>query len=402
MNTSMFTYVFGMPETLAIATILLLLGRYIKEKVTILKKFFIPAPVVGGLIFSIFTLIGYSYNIFTFSFDSQLKSLLMLAFFTTVGFSASIKMLLKGGIQVVVFLIVSMFLIIIQNIVGVTLAGVFGINKLLGLAAGSIALTGGHGTSAAFGPELVKAGAKAGLSVSIAAATFGLVAGCLIGGPIAKRLITKHNLKSSFTEENTDILEGKLTKDEKNIDEHLLFNGLMYIIISMGIGSFITLGFKKLGLVFPTYLGSMIVASIIRNVMDKKNLELPLHCINIIGSISLQLFLGIALMTMKLWELASLAVPLVTILIVQTIILGLYAYFVTFRVMGKDYDAAVMATGHCGFGMGATPNAIANMEAFTAVNGHSPKAFFVVPLVGAMFIDFVNAPIITFFIEFLK
>lgn len=402
MNTGIFTYTFGMPETLAIATILLLLGRYVKEKIIILKKFFIPAPVVGGLIFSLFTLVGHNYELFTFSFDSQLKSLLMLSFFTTVGFSASIRMLLKGGIQVVIFLIVSMVLIIIQNIVGVTLAGMFGINKLLGLAAGSISLTGGHGTSAAFGPELVKAGASAGLSVSIAAATFGLVAGCIVGGPIAKRLITKYNLKSSFDTENTEILEGKLTQDEKNIDEHLLFDGLMYIIVSMGIGSVITLGFKKLGLVFPAYLGSMIVASIIRNVMDKMDKELPLHCINIIGSISLQLFLGIALMTMKLWELASLAVPLVTILIAQAVILGLYAYFVTFRVMGKDYDAAVMATGHCGFGMGATPNAIANMETFTAANGYSPKAFFVVPLVGAMFIDFVNAPIITFFIEMIK
>lgn len=405
MGTGVFTYNFGMAETLAIATILLLLGRYVKEKIVILEKFFIPAPVVGGLIFSLITLVGYNYNLFNFTFDGQLKSLLMLAFFTTVGFSASIKMLLKGGIQVVIFLIVSMILIIIQNIVGVTLAGMFGINKLLGLAAGSVSLTGGHGTSAAFGPELVKAGATAGLSVSIAAATFGLVAGCLIGGPIAKRLMTKYNLKSTDNIddiENTDILEGKLTKDEKNIDEHLLFNGLMYIIVSMGIGSVITLFFNKAGLVFPAYLGSMIVASIIRNVMDKQSKELPLHCINVIGFISLQLFLGIALMTMRLWELANLAVPLVTILLVQTLVLGLYAYFVTFRVMGKDYDAAVMATGHCGFGMGATPNAIANMETFTEANGPSPKAFFVVPLVGAMFIDFVNAPIITFFIEMFK
>ncbi|MFR3299221.1 MAG: sodium/glutamate symporter, partial [Fusobacterium sp.] len=187
MNTEIFKYTFGMPETLAIAVALLLLGRWIKEKVTILKKFFIPAPVVGGLIFSIVTLIGHEYNLFQFSFDSQLKSLLMLAFFTTIGFAASIKMLLKGGLSVMIFLVVSIVLIIIQNVVGVTLCGVLGIDKLLGLAAGSIALTGGHGTAAAFGPELVKAGAEAGVSVSVAAATFGLVAGCMIGGPIAKR-----------------------------------------------------------------------------------------------------------------------------------------------------------------------------------------------------------------------
>lgn len=402
MNTEIFNYTFGMPETLAIAVALLLLGRWIKEKVTILKKFFIPAPVVGGLIFSIVTLIGHEYNLFHFSFDSQLKSLLMLAFFTTIGFAASIKMLLKGGFSVMIFLVVSIVLIIIQNVVGVTLCGVLGINKLLGLAAGSIALTGGHGTAAAFGPELVKAGAEAGVSVSVAAATFGLVAGCMIGGPIAKRLMHKYNLKSTSEGENTEILEGKLTKDEKNIDENLLFNALMYIIISMGIGSFIILGFKKLGMVFPAYLGPMIVASFIRNFMDKKGKSLPLHCINIIGSISLQLFLGIALMTMQLWELANLAVPLISILLVQTVIMALYTYFVTFRIMGKDYDAAVIATGHCGFGMGASPNAIANMETFTKANGYSPKAFFVVPIVGAMFIDFVNAPIITFFIEVLK
>lgn len=402
MNTEIFNYTFGMPETLAIAVILLLLGRWVKEKVTILKKFFIPAPVVGGIIFSIITLIGHEYNLFQFSFDSQLKSLLMLAFFTTIGFAASIKMLLKGGLSVMIFLVVSIILIITQNVVGVTLCGVLGINKLLGLAAGSIALTGGHGTAAAFGPELVKAGAEAGMSVSVAAATFGLVAGCMIGGPIAKRLMNKYNLKATSDGENTEILEGKLTKDEKNIDENLLFNGLMYIIISMGIGSFIILGFKKLGIIFPAYLGPMIVASIIRNFMDKKEKALPLHCINIIGSISLQLFLGIALMTMQLWELANLAVPLISILLVQTLIMGLYAYFVTFRIMGKDYDAAVIATGHCGFGMGASPNAIANMETFTKANGYSPKAFFVVPIVGAMFIDFINAPIITFFIEILK
>ncbi len=402
MSTEIFKYAFGMPETLAIAVILLLLGRWIKEKITILKKFFIPAPVVGGLIFSIITLIGHQYKLFEFSFDSQLKSLLMLAFFTTIGFAASIKMLLKGGLQVVIFLMVSLALIIIQNIVGVTICGFLGIDKLLGVAAGSISLTGGHGTAAAFGSELIEAGAEAGVPVSIAAATFGLVAGCMIGGPIAKRLMNKYNLKPTTDGENTEILEGKLTKDEKNIDENLLFNGLMYIIVSMGIGSFLLLGFKKLGLVFPAYLGSMIVASIIRNIMDKLDKSLPLHCINIIGSISLQLFLGIALMTMQLWELANLAIPLVLILVIQTVIMALYAYFVTFRIMGKDYDAAVIATGHCGFGMGASPNAIANMETFTKANGYSPKAFFVVPIVGAMFIDFVNAPIITFFIEMLK
>ena len=392
-----FQYTFNMAQTLAIATSLLLIGKWVKEKVNILQKFFIPAPVVGGLIFATITLIGHSYNLFEFKFDSQLKTLLMLAFFTNIGFAEIIKMLLKGGLEVMIFLAVSIALIIVQNMAGIALSAAFGLNKLLGLAAGSIALTGGHGTAAVFGEELAKAGVSTGTSVSVAAATFGLVAGCVIGGPIAKKLMLKYNLKSTSEGENTEIIEGKLTKEEKNIDENLLFKALMYIIISMGAGSFISLGFSKLGIVFPEYLGPMIIASCIRNYMDKKNKALPLHSINVVGSISLQLFLGIALMTMQLWDLASLAIPLITILLVQTVIMACFAYFVTFRIMGKDYDAAVIATGHCGFGMGASPNAIANMETFTAANGYSPKAFFVVPIVGAMFIDFVNGPIISFF-----
>lgn len=401
-STEIFKYTFGMPDTLAIAVILLLLGRYVKEKVSILKKFFIPAPVVGGLIFSFITLIGHETNTFQFGFDGQLKSLLMLAFFTTIGFAASIKMLLKGGLQVMIFLAVSTTLIILQNILGISLCTLFKIDKLLGLAAGSISLTGGHGTAAAFGAELVKAGAEAGISVSVASATFGLVAGCIIGGPIAKRLMNKYNLKPTTDGENTEILEGKLTKEEKNIDETLLFSALTYIIICMGIGSFIILGFTKMGITLPAYLGPMMVASFVRNIKDKQNKVLPLHSINIVGSISLQLFLAIALMTMQLWELAALAVPLISILLAQTLLMGTFAYFITFKALGKDYDAAVIATGHCGFGMGASPNAIANMETFTTANGYSPKAFFVVPIVGAMFIDFVNAPIISFFIEILK
>lgn len=402
----MFLYTFGMQETLAIAVVLLLIGRFLKEVFTILKRFFIPAPVIGGILFSIVTLIGHQTGTFEFKFDSQLKNLLMLAFFTTIGFAASFRMLFKGGIGVMLFLLASIGLIFCQNAVGIGLSVLFDLNPLMGLAAGSISLTGGHGTSAAFGPLLVDHGLEAGLTVSVASATFGLVAGCMIGGPIGKRLMARYNLKASEestnrTIENAEIVEGKLTKEQKNIDEPLLFAATCYIVVAMGIGHFIILGLSSLNITLPAYLGPMMVAAAIRNYLDYTHRTVPLHCINVIGAIALQLFLAIALMTMNLWELVALAVPLITILAVQTIMMAMFAYFITFRVMGKDYDAAVIATGQCGFGMGATPNAMANMETFTGANGQSPKAFFVVPIVGALFIDFVNATILTFFIGVL-
>ena len=395
----MFTHTFNMAETLAIAVCLLLIGRWIKGKLYFFEKFFIPAPVSGGVIFSIVSLIGYNMQLFVFDFDGSLKNLLMVAFFTTIGFLASLKMLKKGGVQVFTFLLVAVILVIIQNVVGVSLAKVFSLNPLIGIAAGSVPLTGGHGTSGAFGPVLEAAGATGAMSVAIASATFGLVAGCLIGGPVGKRLMAKHNLNSPrevemFLDGNENPSETKLL-----LNEDLLFKGIVYIVLAMGIGGFITPLAKNLGIVLPIYIGPMIVAAIIRNIADGTKMEIPLNAINVVGNIALQLFLALALMSMRLWELAALAVPLVAILLAQKIVMALYAYFVTFRVMGKDYDAAVMAVGHCGFGMGATPNAMANMESFTAANGPSPTAFFALPLVGSLFIDFVNASIITVFVN---
>lgn len=402
-KTVLFAYTFGMQETIALAVALLLLGRFIKNHVPLLKKFFIPAPVVGGIVFSIITLIGHELNIFQFGFDKILKDLLMLVFFTTIGFVASFKMLMRGGASVIVFLVSCIVLIFIQNGVGVGLASMFDQNPLMGLATGSIPLTGGHGTAGAFGPVLEDRGLTGGSTVAIASATFGLVAGCMIGGPIGKRLLQRYSLAPKHRDvENAEYVEGKLTKDQKNIDELLLFKASCYIIIAMGLGHYIIVGFKSIGVTLPVYLGPMVIAAIIRNFLDFTRREIPLHSINVIGGICLQLFLAIALMSINLWELSALAVPLITILIVQTIIMGLYAYFVTFNIMGRDYDAAVIATGHCGFGMGATPNAIANMETFTGANGYSPKAFFVVPIVGSLFIDFFNSTILAFWINALS
>jgi len=268
------------------------------------------------------------------------------------------------------------------------------------LAAGSIPLTGGDGTSGAFGPYLEERGVSGATVVAIASATYGLVAGCLLGGPIAKRLKDKYNLvckegnakEAQQQAENEETLAQKATMTEKSF-----FKAACMIGIAMGVGGLITPLIKKAGLSLPAYLIPMLLAAIMRNIVDATPNKTPIDEIGIIGSVCLSFFLAIALMSMKLWELADLAIPLIVILLVQTVVMGLFAYFVTFNLMGRDYDAAVMATGHCGFGMGATPNAIANMEAFTSVNGFSTKAFLAVPLVGSLFIDFVNAFIIQTF-----
>ena len=390
----MFEYQLNMAETVGFAIILLLLGRWIKKKVNFFEKFFIPAPVIGGTLFSIILLIGHQTETFTFNFNDDIKNLLMIAFFTTVGFSASLKILKKGGVGVALFLLAAVILVIIQDIVGPVLAKALGINPLLGLAAGSIPLTGGHGTSGAFGPYLEDLGATGATVVAVASATYGLIAGCLIGGPIARRLMIKNNLKPT---ENKAGVDDSILGSTTEVTEERLFSAVVYIGIAMGIGATITLILGNHGIKFPAYLMGMVVAAIIRNILDFNQKQLPFTEIGIVGNISLSLFLSMALMSMKLWQLIDLAVPLIVILLVQTVVMGLFAYFVTFNIMGRDYDAAVMSTGHCGFGLGATPNAMANMETFTTANGPSVKAFFIIPIVGSLFIDFINAGVIQAF-----
>ena len=394
----MFEYQLNMAETVGFAIILLLLGRWIKRRVNFFEKFFIPAPVIGGTLFSIILLIGHQTETFTFSFNDDIKNLLMIAFFTTVGFSASLKILKKGGVGVALFLLAAVILVVMQDIVGPVLAKALGINPLLGLAAGSIPLTGGHGTSGAFGPELEKLGATGATVVAVASATYGLIAGCLIGGPIARRLMIKNNLKPT---ENKEGVDNSLLGTATEVTEESLFSAVVYIGIAMGIGALINNMLAKAGIKFPVYLMGMVVAAIIRNILDFNQKQLPFSEIGIVGNISLSLFLSMALMSMKLWQLIDLAVPLIIILLVQTVLMAFFAYFITFNIMGRDYDAAVMSTGHCGFGLGATPNAMANMETFTKANGQSVKAFFIIPIVGSLFIDFINAGVIQTFASWI-
>ncbi len=384
-------------QTLALAVIILLIGEFLRKRIKVLEHFCIPAPVIGGILFSIIALIGYSSHTFTFVFDESLKNIFLIAFFTTIGFTASLKLLKKGGIQVFIFLLISMVLVIAQNVLGISLAKMFGLHPFIGLATGSTPLVGGPGTSAAFGPLFEQAGVQGASTVAMAAATFGLVMGSLTGNPIAKRLIEKHNLhKEASTNENVMTL----TDQVRNLNGDSLLSSTIIIVIAMGLGSLISNWFVSLGWTFPPYIGGMLAAALIRNAYDLFNKELIHEEIEVIGNISLSFFLSMALMSLKLWQLASLALPMFVILFVQVVLMAFFTYFVVFKVMGRDYDAAVMASGTCGFGLGSTANAMANMETLvTKYSRKAPRAFFAVPLVGSLFIDFFNAFVITFFMN---
>jgi glutamate:Na+ symporter, ESS family len=399
-----------MVQSIAFTTIVLLIGTFIKDRVKIFKKYCIPAPVVGGFSFAIIAFILRQTNIIAISFDTTLQGILMTAFFTTVGFTASFKVLKKGGSAVIKFLIVAVLLVLSQNILGVLSAKAIGVNPLLGLVAGSVSMTGGHGASGAFGPLMEENGLNGALSIAMACATFGLVTGSVIGGPIAKKLVEKFNLGSEKSEEHDYenlsemSLEGGGTCCEipAKLSEGNLVSSVMQIIIAMGFGTIISSIFSKIGVTMPGYIGAMIVAAVMRNISDIKGIWLTYEDeVSSIGSICLSLFLSMAMCSLKLWELVDLAIPIIILLGIQTLLMIIFAYFITFRIMGKDYTAAVLAAGHCGFGMGATPNGIANMESVTSKYGPSPSAFFILPLVGALFIEFFNSAVITTFINLL-
>ena len=398
----MITLQLDIAQTVGIAAVLLVLGEYIKKRVSLLSRYFIPGPIIGGVLFSLVALVGHETGTFSFGFYDNMRAFLLLVFFTTIGFSASFELLKKGGVGVALFLAAAVGLVLIQNAMGAALASVLGVHPLIGVAAGSISLTGGHGTSAAFGPLLEQAGAVGALPAAIAAATYGLVAGCLIGGPVGTLLMRRNHLKGPVGEAPSAPAPAESAPDAGETTSDTVMYATVLIAVAIGAGTLLVDWLKDVGLTLPAYLGPMLVAALARNVIDWRNWLLPMRQFEVVGNVSLAFFLTMALMSMKLWELAQVAGPLLVILLAQTAVMFAYAYWVTFRVMGSDYDAAVMAAGHCGFGMGATPNAMANMQAFTAANGPSVKAFFVIPLVGSLFIDFFNAVVITAFMNYLK
>ena len=389
-----------MYQTMAIAVIVLMLGHFLKSKFNFLEKFCIPAPVVGGLIFAIFTCICYSTGIAEFSFDDTLREVCMVFFFTSVGFQANLKVLKSGGKSLIIFLGLVIVLIISQNFLALGVSKILGLDPLIGLCTGSIPMVGGHGTAGAFGPVLEDFGVKGASTLCTAAATFGLIAGSVMGGPVGKRLIEKKNLLDTVVVEDDSLL----IEDERKHERHASMypSAVFQLIIAIGIGTIISKLLSLTGMTFPIYIGAMIAAACMRNIGEYSGkFTIYMGEINDIGGISLSLFLGIAMITLKLWQLADLALPLITLLAGQTILMFLYTYFVVFNVMGRDYDAAVLTAGTCGFGMGATPNAMANMQAITDKYAPSVKAYLLVPLVGSLFADFINSLTITLFINFL-
>ena len=387
---------FDILQTVGIAIIVFLIGRYIKNRIKFFQKYFIPASVIGGLLFSLLVFLGVKTNIFTIELTNTLQDFFMNIFFTCTGFTCSIKILKKSGKLGFILAIVAVAFLFVQNIVGVLLAGLFGINKLLGIAMGSISMSGGVGSGAAFGPMLEKFGAEGGTTVGVAAATFGLLLGSIVGGPVARKLIIKYKLKS-----NSDQIEEN--KEEKiYLNSKSIFNSVLIVIVAALLGTYISKLLNLTKITFPYYVGCLFGGAIIRNIADLKYLKISMVEIDIIGEIALNLFLSMALMTLNISKLMSLAVPMLVILIMQALVMIVWAYYITFVAMGKNYDAAVMAAGHCGVGLGQTPNAMANMSAIIEENGPAPTAWFVLPVITVIFINICNPLVITFFINLFK
>ncbi len=389
-----------MYQTLAIAVVVLMLGQFLKMKINFLEKFCVPAPVVGGLIFAIFTCVCYVTGIAEFDFDDTLREVCMVFFFTSVGFQANLKVLKKGGKSLIVFVLLVVVLIFAQNFLAVGVASLLGLNKLIGMCTGSIPMVGGHGTAGAFGPVLEDFNISGATTICTAAATFGLVAGSLIGGPIGRKLIEKKNLLSTVVPEDDSLL----VEDEKKHERHtnMYAIAVFQLIIAVGIGTIFSKLLTLTGMTFPVYIGAMIAAALIRNI-DEYTGKFNIHMgeINDVGGISLSLFLGIAMITLKLWQLSDLALLLVVLLMIQVVLIYVFARYVVFNIMGRDYDAAILAAGTCGFGMGATPNAMANMQVLCEKYAPSVKAYLLIPLIGSLFADFINSLVITLFINIL-
>ena len=390
----------NMYHALALGAAMYALGLVLTKKIPVLSRFCIPAPLVGGLCFAVFNTILYATGTAVITFDDTLQTVFMIMFFTTVGFTVSIPLLFKSGKAVIMLLILSIVMIILQNAVGSGVMALMGKNPLFGLACGSISMIGGPGTAAGIGPDLDAVGAIGGTTVAVAAATFGLIFGSLLGGPIARKLIVKNHLRNEVVEQVTeeDADDAHFTTHANNF-----VYGFLLMLFCVGVGSIVTAGLTKLfGFNFPIYIGSMLVAVAVRNVIDHfKIMEFPTAEISTMGNMFLAIFLSMALSGLKLWQLIDLALPMIVALAAEVVLMVIFSWLVVFPIMGRDYDAAMITAGFIGFGMGATSNAMANMQAVSRRYGPSPSAYFVIPMVGGLFNDFFNAAIIAFAIGLL-
>ena len=423
----------NMIQTAGIGALALIVGMVLTRKVAFLQKFCVPSPVSGGIIFSLITLILYGWCNVEVSFDGTLKDVFMLAFFTSVGFQSDLKVIKQGGKLLAIMLTLLVAIIALQNIMPMGITRLMGVDPLIGMAAGSISMTGGHGTAGGFASVLEGMGLHGAGTIGMAAATFGLIAGSMIGGPLAERIIRTKLTHEQVQPQDEEIdpamagIEsdeaspaGRTKRVSTNEQEFQQYAKASYcIILVMGGGTILSWLFAKTGITFPTYFGALILAAITRNTIgfvsykedDGENQSsgkwvkaeklLDMERIISVGNICLSMFLGMAMISLKLWELQSLALPLIVILVSQVLMIALFAYLVAFPLLGRDYDAAVLCAGMCGFGLGATPNAMANMSAVCYKYRYTVKPFLIVPIIGAMFADLINTGIISLFLNFL-
>lgn len=398
---SIFTIKADSIMTVAMAAVLLLIGFFIKSKVKFLDKYCIPAPVVGGFLFMFITFIGHITGTFSFSFDSMYQAPFMLAFFTTVGLGASINLLKKGGVLLFFYWLIAGVVSVFQNIIGVGVGKLVGLDAPFALLSSAISMCGGHGAAAAYGSTFADMGYSAAPLVGAAAATFGLISAVMVGGPVGRRLIVKYNLKSDESEIIDSEINNINAASATKLDGMDVIKNVTSLLVCMALGTMVSGWIGKLiGMSFPTYVGAMFVAVIVRNLNEKFHFyNFDFALVDGIGDVMLSLYLSIALMTLKLWELSGLIGGVLVVLICQVVFMILVSYFVVFRLLGKNYDAAVMCAGLCGHGLGATPSAIVNMTAVNERYGMSRRAMMIVPIVGAFLVDIIYQPQTIWFIK---
>jgi ESS family glutamate:Na+ symporter len=397
-------------QTLSLAALVYFGGIQLQKRIAWIDRLNIPAAVIGGLLFTLMVMLLRERGI-NVQLDTALQPTLSVAFFTSIGMGASLALLRAGGIQVLIFLALATLFCFVQNFVGIAIALGFEENPLLGVMAGSVTLVGGPATGLAFAPLFEEAGLRGAAPLALTAATGGIVCGGLVGGPVATYLIRRYGLTpaASRTAAATEEVKAELEAAPETIvvevdrEDTPLMRNFAVLALAMALGSQVSSYIQSLGFTMPGYIGAMLVASVLRNLDDRTRwLRIDQRAMDFMGNLALNVFLVVALMSLKLWELAGLALPLFLILVAQVVIVMLFALTVSFRVMGKDYESAVMSSGFIGFVLGTTANAVANMRALVARFGPAPRAFLIVPLVGAFFIDFTNAIIITFFVNWLK
>jgi len=415
-----------MIQTAGIGGLALLVGMTLTRKVSFLQKFCVPSPVSGGIIFSLITLVLYGLCDIEVDFDGTLKDIFMLVFFTSVGFQSDLKVIKKGGKPLIIMLLLLVVIIALQNLMPMGITRLLGVDPLVGMAAGSISMTGGHGTAGGFASVLEGMGLHGAGTIGMAAATFGLIAGSMIGGPLAERIVRKKLTHEQMQPQDDEIdpamagIEsdeasptGRTKRISTNEQEFQQYAKATYcLILVMGAGTIMSWLLGMTGITFPTYFGALILAAIVRNIMGSIRYKedgkwvrgdklLDMERIISVGNICLSMFLGMAMISLRLWELQNLALPLVLILVSQVLLMGFFAYMVAFPLLGRNYDAAVLCAGLCGFGLGATPNAMANMSAVCYKYRYTVKPFLIVPIIGAMFADLINTGMITLFLNFL-